>query len=379
MVDPTQAAVAPESQPQTPPWREPVRGGYADPRYIELSGAGQLRALLSGQIPQPPISRLTGLRLVEIGDGTATFQIPLSKWLCAPQGAISIGPLAMPADAAVACAIQTVLPPATPFTTSELSMRLLAPVQPGGSLIARGKLIKSRRTIALAEVTISDGQDRLVAHGSSLCFLQAPISPAPEPPGTEHSSPPDDRDAAGEPAAGVERDVTPDPHARPVQGEVLGQDVWERMSGLAVLRAQLSGELASPPIHYLTGLTLTAAAADQVSFTMPASEWLCAPPPGRVQGGGVALLAETALSSAIQTRLPAGTALAPVDLKVNYLRPLAADGRLALGRGRVLHAGRRIAVATAEVLDADGKAMAVATGSAMLLPGRPAALSPSER
>jgi len=40
----------------------------------------------------------------------------------------------------------------------------------------------------------------------------------------------------------------------------------------------------------------------------------------------------------------------------------------------VLHAGRRIAVASAEVLDADGRAVAIATGSAMILPNRPAAL-----
>jgi uncharacterized protein (TIGR00369 family) len=72
--------------------------------------------------------------------------------------------------------------------------------------------------------------------------------------------------------------------------------------------------------------------------------------------------------------MPAGTAIAPVDLKVNYLRPLAADGRLAHARGRVVHSGRRIAVAGAEVFDADGKAIAVATGSAMVLPGRAASL-----
>ena len=68
-----------------------------------------------------------------------------------------------------------------------------------------------------------------------------------------------------------------------------------------------------------------------------------------MQGGAVALLAEAGLSGAIQTTVPARTALAPIDLKVNYLRPLAADGRLATATGRVLHSGRRVAVATAEV------------------------------
>jgi uncharacterized protein (TIGR00369 family) len=92
----------------------------------------------------------------------------------------------------------------------------------------------------------------------------------------------------------------------------------------------------------------------------------------------VALLAETALSDAIQSALPAGTAIAPFDLKVNYLRPLKADGREATAAGTVVHAGRRVAVADARVLDADHKAIAVATGSAMLLPGRAASLAALE-
>ena len=63
----------------------------------------------------------------------------------------------------------------------------------------------------------------------------------------------------------------------------------------------------------------------------------------------MALLADSALSAAIGTTLPAGTAFASVDLKVNYLRPLASDGREATARGTVLHSGRRVAVASAPI------------------------------
>ncbi|HUO70386.1 MAG TPA: PaaI family thioesterase [Solirubrobacteraceae bacterium] len=368
---------------ELPPWREPVRGGYPDPRHWRLSGVELLRAMVAGRIAQPPISRLTGMRLVDIGAGSAAFAIPLTGWLCSPQGAISIGPLAMPSDGAVACAIQTELPPATPFTTSELSLRLLSPVAPGGTLTARGRLIQLRRRLALAEVAVTDEDDRMIAHGSSLCFVAPQVSPAPEPPAVPpapeppavpRAPEPPAVPRAPEPPAGPDTHAGPDPCARPPQGEVLGQDVWERLSGLEVLLAQLAGELPLPPIHYLTGLTLLAAAPGEVTFTMPASEWFCAPPRERVQGGSVALLAEAALSSAIQAQLPAATAVAPVDLKVNYLRPLVADGRAARADGHVVHAGRRIAVARAEVLDADGKPVAVATGSAMILPGREASL-----
>src|SRR5437016_4192024 len=109
------------------PWQEPVRGGYPDPGLLQRPGIEQLGEMLSGRTPQPPISRLTGMRLVGVESGSATFELPLTDWLRSPQGAISIGPLVMPADAAMACAIQTLLPPRTPFSTSELTLRLLAP------------------------------------------------------------------------------------------------------------------------------------------------------------------------------------------------------------------------------------------------------------
>ena len=343
-----------------PPWSEPVRGGHPDPASFGLTGVEQLRAALAGCQPSPPLAYLTGTRLIEVGIGSAVFEMPLSGWLRAPQGGISIGPLAIVADAALGCAVQSGLPAATPFTTSELSLRLLAPAPPGGSAVARGELIHARRRIALAGVSVTDAHGRLLAHGSSLCFVLPQLSPLPEPPvWLEH------------PASAAYD--TPDPWERVPQGEIVSQDVWDRLTGLEVLRAHLAGEFgAGPPIGHLTGLRLTGASERTATFAMPASQWLCAPPPGRVAGGAVALLAETALSAAIQTTLPVRTALAPIDLKVNYLRPLASDGREATARGTVAHAGRRIVVAHAEVDDADGKAIALATGSAMILPGRAA-------
>lgn len=232
-VDPTAAS----------PWREPVRGGYPDPALFGLTGRDQLQAMLAGHAPQPPMSRLTGLRLCAVGKGTAAFQMPLSQWLASSNGTVSIGPIAIPADAAVACAIQTALPAATPFSTSELSLRLLSPTRPGGTLTATGKLIALRQTIGLAEVTVTDQHGALMAHGSSISFLQSPLSPAPEPPTLPAG--PHQKDAE-------EQDGDPDPHLRPAAGQVLGEDVWRTQDGLEVLRKQLAGSLALAPIHHLT-------------------------------------------------------------------------------------------------------------------------------
>jgi uncharacterized protein (TIGR00369 family) len=357
VTEPTQSAIEPEA-----PWREPVRGGYPHPGLFSLPGLERLLSLRDGRTPRPPLQRLTGLRLTEVGEGTAVFELPLSPWLRSSQGPISIGPLSIPADAALGCAVQTVLPAGTGFTTSELSLRLLSPAQAGGLAVARARIVRCGPQLALAEATVTDEHGRLLAHGSSLLVAISSGSLAPP---------------ASEAPVRSTREAFegPDPWQRPAQGAVLEQGTWDRLNGLEVLRAQLSGELPEAPISRLTGLRLTAVADGTAEFAMPASEWLCAPPGGRAQGGTVALLGEAAIGAAIQTQLTPGTALGLVDLKVNFLRPLDTDGREAVARGRVVHAGRRIAVANAEVLDAAGKPVALATGSAMLLPARPASLS----
>jgi uncharacterized protein (TIGR00369 family) len=111
---------------------------------------------------------------------------------------------------------------------------------------------------------------------------------------------------------------------------------------------------------------------------MPLTGWLNTPW-GWPQGGFIAALADSALSMAVQTTVPAGTAFATIDLKVNFLRPPAAEGSPLHAHASVLHRGRSLAVATASITNASGRLVALATGSAQLLPGRAAALtSPGE-
>lgn len=335
-----------------------MRGGYPDPALFALPGIEQLRASLDGRTPRHPLSRLTGLKLTEVGAGKATFVLPASPWLRTPEGVMTLGTLAVLADGPLACAVLTALPPATASTTAELTLRALRPVRMGTTLTATGHVIYTGRTVALSDVSIEDHEGRLVAHGSSLLFV---FPPQPPPTGPAVAPPKEPEHA------------TPDPYLRPVVGETLPQSVFDRMSGLEVMNAIRAGELPSPPTRHLFGLRLAEASRGQATFVLPASQWLC-PPSGKVQGGVLAMLADAALSGAITTLKPAGAATATIDLKVNFLRPAPADGRDLVARGEVDHAGRSIAVAHAEVVNADGKQIALATGSAVMLPGRSASL-----
>ena len=340
-------------------WRTPARGAYPDPRiFLSLSGLDQMRSFLAGKAPRPPIHYLTGMRPTEVGPGTSTFVMPATGWLLSPPGLVQLGTLAILADGPLGCAVQSALPPATPFTTAELSISGIRPTgASGGNLIARGRLIHAGRSMALSEATVEDGEGRVVAHATSRCFIFPPVvSPPPPPPEFATVEEPDDLHAP--------------PYQRPPQGEVLGQDVYNRFSGLDVFRAQLSGDLPGPPISHLTGLRPVDVAEGEVTFVCPATKWLCSPL-GKVEGGVIALVAETPPVSAVQTTVPAGTSYAELDLKVNFLRPVDPDGADLTANGRVIHRGKTVVIATSEVVDGQGKRVAVATGSSMVMPGRP--------
>jgi uncharacterized protein (TIGR00369 family) len=329
---------------------------------LALSGLEQMRLFVERGGPRPPISHLTGLIPVEFGEGHSVFEMPVSPWLASATGVLQGGMLLVLADAPLGSSIHTKLPPATTYTTSEISMYFLRPITSfGGKVRATGKAIHVGRSLALSEVSIADDEGRVIAHGSSRCFVFPPIDPPPVLPEEWDPLP----DAVEDP---------PDPYVREPLGESLPQEVWDSMSGLEILRAQMAGELPPPPISQLTGIHPVDVEEGSATFAMPASEWLNSPT-GMVQGGATAMLADLCLASAVLTTLPRATAFAPLDIKTNFLRPVTADGKDLTAHAKVLHRGRSLAVAEAEVLNAQGKRVMLASGTSQILPGRNASLA----
>jgi uncharacterized protein (TIGR00369 family) len=346
-------------------WKEDVRGGYPDPRLVALPGRRRLECWRRGIMPPPPLAHLTGAMPAGFGTGTAEARMPASPWLAASNGLITGGALAILADIAFGISVETQLPAATPYTTAELSLSFLRPARPNGSLSAGGQAIHVGRSVGFSEAFVIDEEsDTLLAHGTSRLTIFPPLDPAPDPPETiaPHEAP---------------LYESPDPYLRPPPGGVIPQEVWAELPGAEILRRQLSGELPPPPLHHLTGLSLKEYAEGSATFTMPCTEWL-ASPTGRLQGGTIAMLADFAMLAAVQTTTPAGLAFAGLDLKVNFLRPVPpGDGQLE-ARAEIVHAGRTLAITRSTVTNPEGKAVALATGSSLYLPGRPASLGEVE-
>ncbi|HJP64692.1 MAG TPA: PaaI family thioesterase [Actinomycetota bacterium] len=344
---------------------EPPRGRFAYldfPGLISLPGLEQFRPFMKGQVPLSPLFHLTGLEYVEVGVGTATAAMPTSRWWQSGAGVFTAGVGAFVADAALGGAIHTTLPPKTFVATSQISMDFLRPAfVESGRMIARSRLIQVSRAQGLSEATIEDSFGHLLAHATSRCVLVSLGFDAPEPPS---SFPP------FEPPEGL------DPYLRPVEGTLVDRQTWATKSGLEIMQAWMKGDLPDPPIVTLIGCRVLEAEKGWIVNTMRASEWFCTGARG-YHGGILAVQADLAMGGALTTILPPGTAFATLDMKVNYLRPVNPDGRELIGTARVIQSGKRVAFMTAEITDADGKWVAVASSSAMILPGR--SWAPEER
>jgi len=86
-----------------------------------------------------------------------------------------------------------------------------------------------------------------------------------------------------------------------------------------------------------------------------------------VHGGVIASLADTAIFWSCFGELDESAGITTVDLKVNYLAPVA-DGKLS-ARGRRIRLGRTLGLGEAEIFNGEGRLIAHGTSSVIILPG----------
>jgi uncharacterized protein (TIGR00369 family) len=94
-----------------------------------------------------------------------------------------------------------------------------------------------------------------------------------------------------------------------------------------------------------------------------------------MHGGVIAALADTAAAIAAYTVVPRGTEVVTIELKINYLLPVA-GGRL-IAKGKVLRAGRNFIVVECDVTKQNGALAAKALMTFGAAPGHALADKPA--
>ncbi len=136
------------------------------------SGREILEAMVSGELPYPPMNDTMNLALLEVGDGRVVFQgIPLLAHYN-PLGSVHGGWFASLLDSALGCAIQSALPAGRSYTTAELSIKIVRSAShKTGPLRATGRLIHCGNRLATAEARIEDEHGKLYAHATTTCLV----------------------------------------------------------------------------------------------------------------------------------------------------------------------------------------------------------------
>ncbi len=137
------------------------------------------------------------------------------------------------------------------------------------------------------------------------------------------------------------------------------------LSGQEYLEAWRKGDL-TPPMASTLGFQLSTFGDGEVEIA-------CSPgdfhynPYGTVHGGLAATLLDSATGCAVQSKLPAGTGYATLNLAINYLRPVTTESGDLRCIGRVVSLGRTVAVSEGELTDSSDRIVARAMATCIIL------------
>lgn len=153
-------------------WEDPMRTWEA---ARTMSGIEALRAVLAGTLPPPPIAVLLGMELTEVSEGQVAFTVEPAEYHYNPLGVVHGGLAATLLDSAMGCAVQSLLPVGTGYTTLEIKVNYLrAMTSTTGLVTCTGQVIHLGRRTAIAEARLAGADGKLYAHGTTTCILFRP-------------------------------------------------------------------------------------------------------------------------------------------------------------------------------------------------------------
>ena len=145
-----------------------------DADFESLTGREFLERIWAGP-GASPLGVLLDMRLIEVGDGTATFEAIPSRKFYNPQQRCHGGFAAALIDSALGCAVQTNLGRGVGFGTVELKVNYVRLIfEETGRLTCTGSVIHAGRRMSTAEARITDLAGKLYAHGSGTFMIFDP-------------------------------------------------------------------------------------------------------------------------------------------------------------------------------------------------------------
>lgn len=139
-----------------------------------MTGLELMRAVVAGTLPGAPIATLMNMRGVAADPGTVTFEGRPGPEHYNPLGTVHGGYAATLLDSAMGCAVHTMLPAGTGFTSIDINITYVRAITAAtGPVTARGDVINAGRRVATVRGTLTDAAGKVLAHGTSSCLIMA--------------------------------------------------------------------------------------------------------------------------------------------------------------------------------------------------------------
>ncbi|MBL8324477.1 MAG: PaaI family thioesterase [Rubrivivax sp.] len=160
-------------------------------------------------------------------------------------------------------------------------------------------------------------------------------------------------------------------HAHGPGPGVAAREQVARMDGLGMLRAMQEGRGPTAPIGHTLGFLLVEVGEGRAVFQgTPAPAYFN--PMGGIHGGWYATLLDSALGCAVHTLMPAGRAYTTSQINIHLVRGIGPQVQRVRAEGRVIHCGRQMATAEAQLVGPDGTLYAHGTTTCLVFDLPPA-------
>lgn len=137
-----------------------------------MSGIDFLRKMFAGKMPHATMMQQVGLTGGSAEPGFVVFRAIPGPQHYNPVGSVHGGFTATLLDSAMGCAVHSMLPAGTLYTSLEFKISLIRPVTKDlGEVRAEGRVLNVGRRVGTADGKLLDAKGRLLAHGTTTCLV----------------------------------------------------------------------------------------------------------------------------------------------------------------------------------------------------------------
>ncbi|MEO1639302.1 MAG: PaaI family thioesterase [Pseudomonadota bacterium] len=139
---------------------------------LSMSGLDFMLAMQAGEFSRPPISGLMNYAVESVKEGEVVFRGTPEFAHTNPMGGVHGGWYGTLLDSAMSCAVMTVTPKGSVYTTLEYKVNLTRAIPIGSEILATGTIDHAGRSTGVAHGEIRDAANgKLYATGSATCLI----------------------------------------------------------------------------------------------------------------------------------------------------------------------------------------------------------------